>query len=136
MAGCGECGDEPSGSCATELVSWLVISTRLQGATAHKAVIFIHYLITFLLYLYSVWLRTGRPGNRGSIPDRSERIFSLPSVSRPALRPTQPLLGAKARPGCDADHSPPSSAEVKNQYELYLLSPQAPAWHVVGQLYL
>jgi hypothetical protein len=26
MAGCCECGDEPSGSCATELVSWLVIS--------------------------------------------------------------------------------------------------------------
>jgi hypothetical protein len=25
------------------------------------------------------------------------------------------LPGAKARPGCDADHSPPSSAEVKNE---------------------
>jgi hypothetical protein len=24
VAGCCECGDEPSGSCATELVSWLV----------------------------------------------------------------------------------------------------------------
>jgi hypothetical protein len=23
VAGCCECGDEPSGSCATELVSWL-----------------------------------------------------------------------------------------------------------------
>jgi hypothetical protein len=43
-------------------------------------------------------------------------------VSRPALRSTQPpvqlvwgggpFLGAKARPGRDADHSPPSSAEV------------------------
>jgi hypothetical protein len=26
-----------------------------------------------------------------------------------------PLLGAKARLGCDADHSPPSSAGVKNE---------------------
>jgi hypothetical protein len=42
------------------------------------------------------------------------------------------LPGAKARPGRDADHSPPSSAEVKNKYELYLFSPLAPAWRVVG----
>jgi hypothetical protein len=26
-----------------------------------------------------------------------------------------PFPGSKARPGCDADHSPPSSAEVKNK---------------------
>jgi hypothetical protein len=53
-----------------------------------------------------------------------ERIFSLTSVSRLALRPTQPPVqwvlrvlspGVKARPGRDADHSPPSSAEVENE---------------------
>jgi hypothetical protein len=32
--------------------------------------------------------------------------------------------GGKARPGRDADHSPPSSAEVKKEQELYLLSPK------------
>jgi hypothetical protein len=32
--------------------------------------------------------------------------------------------GGKARPGCDADHSPPSSAEVKKEQKLYLLSPK------------
>jgi hypothetical protein len=37
-----------------------------------------------------------------------------------------PFPGAKTRPGRDTDHSPPSSAEVKNEYELYHLSPQAP----------
>jgi hypothetical protein len=47
-----------------------------------------------------------------------------------------PFLGGKARPGRDADHSPPSSAEVKNEWELYLLSPQAPPWRVAGSLYL
>jgi hypothetical protein len=47
-----------------------------------------------------------------------------------------PLPGDKARPGRDADHSPPSSAEVRNEWELYLLSPQAPLWCVVGQLYI
>jgi hypothetical protein len=31
--------------------------------------------------------------------------------------------GAKAQPERDADHSPPSSAEVENEYELYLVSP-------------
>jgi hypothetical protein len=40
--------------------------------------------------LYIVWLRAGRLGDRGSIPDRGERIFPLTSVSRPALGPTQP----------------------------------------------
>jgi hypothetical protein len=46
-----------------------------------------------------------------------------------------PSPGGKARPGRDADHSPPSSAEVVNELELYLLSPQAPPWRVAGQLY-
>jgi hypothetical protein len=39
-------------------------------------------------------------------------------------------------PGRDADHSPPSSAEVVNEQELYLLSPQAPPWRVAGLLCL
>jgi hypothetical protein len=29
-----------------------------------------------------------------------------------------PFPGGKARPGRDADHSPPSNAEVVNEYEL------------------
>jgi hypothetical protein len=35
-----------------------------------------------------------------------------------------PFPGSKARPGRDADHSPPSSAEVENEWELYVLSPK------------
>jgi hypothetical protein len=46
-----------------------------------------------------------------------------------------PFLGSKAPPGRDADHSPPSSAEVVNECELYLLSPQAPPWRVAVLLY-
>jgi hypothetical protein len=30
---------------------------------------------------------------------------------------------------CEADHSPPSSAEVKECMELYLHSPNTPSWH-------
>jgi hypothetical protein len=78
-----------------------------------------------------------RPGSSGSIVsdyglgDRAievrspagARIFPLVSVSRPALGPTQPpvqwvpgvlSLGVKRGRGRDADHSPPSSAEVEN----------------------
>jgi hypothetical protein len=36
-------------------------------------------------------------------------------------------LGVK-RPGREADHSPPSSAEVKDWVELYLSSPSTPSW--------
>jgi hypothetical protein len=46
-----------------------------------------------------------------------------------------PFPGGKARPGRDADHSPPSSAEVKYEWELYLLSSHVPPWRVAGQLY-
>jgi hypothetical protein len=59
----------------------------------------------------------------GFDPRQGQRIFPLASVSIPALGPTQPPVhwvpgpfpGGKARPGRDADHSPPSSAEVVNE---------------------
>jgi hypothetical protein len=46
-----------------------------------------------------------------------------------------PFPGGKARPGSDADHSPPSSTEVKNEWELFLLSSHALSWRVARQLY-
>jgi hypothetical protein len=60
-------------------------------------------------------------------------IFNLASVSRPALLPTQtpvqwvPVVlspGDEVRPERDADHSPISSAEVVNKYELYSFPPK------------
>jgi hypothetical protein len=63
-------------------------------------------------------------------------IFYFSTASRTALRPTQPpiqwvpgilSLGVK-RPGREADHSPPSSAEVNEWVELYLHSPYTPLW--------
>jgi hypothetical protein len=65
----------------------------------------------------------------------SPLIFSF-TASRTALRPTQPpiqwvpgalSLGVR-RPGREADHSPPSSAEVKERVEQYLHSPNTPSW--------
>jgi hypothetical protein len=57
-------------------------------------------------------------------PRQRQRIFLLVSASRPALGPTQPPVqrvpgalspGGTARPGRDADHSPPFSAEVRKE---------------------
>jgi hypothetical protein len=52
------------------------------------------------------------------------------SEAHPASKPTctgGPFPKGKAPPGRDADHSPPSSAEVKNELELYLFSHLTPA---------
>jgi hypothetical protein len=63
-------------------------------------------------------------------------IFLFTTVSRMALRPIQPpiqwvpvalSLGVK-RPVRKADHSHPSSAEVKECVKLYLHSPNTPSW--------
>jgi hypothetical protein len=77
-------------------------------------------------------------------------IFLSTTTSRMALGPTQPpiqwvpealSLGVKQL-GHEADHSPPSSAEVKECMALYLHSPNTPSWRgaqekqAQGQLYL
>jgi hypothetical protein len=78
---------------------------------------------------YSDWLRAGRPRGRSSRPD-SVKIFLFSTWSRPALEPTHPPLhlapealssGVK-RPGREADHSPPASAEVKKMW-IYTSTP-------------
>jgi hypothetical protein len=84
--------------------------------------------------LYSVskhWV-TGRTiGVLGFDSRRGLGIFLFATVSRQALGPTQPAiqwvpgalsLGVK-RPGYEPDHTPPSSAEVKNEWS-YTSTPQ------------
>jgi hypothetical protein len=64
-------------------------------------------------------------------------IFLLATASRPTLVPPPPAsqqMGTTALslrvkwPGHEADHSLPSSAEVKECVELYLHSPNIPSW--------
>jgi hypothetical protein len=64
---------------------------------------------------------------------------SFPCSQGPATRPLpKPLccISYCTSPGRDADHLPHLVAEVKCEYELYLLSPHAPSWRVAGHLYL
>jgi hypothetical protein len=66
---------------------------------------------------------------------QGQEIFLYSTASRPALGPTQPpvqwvpeaLSPGVKRPGCEADHSPPSSAEVKNGVTIIPL-PQTSSW--------
>jgi hypothetical protein len=75
------------------------------------------------------WLDDRRSSVR--FPAGGLGIFLFTSASRTALGPTQPpsqwvsgalSLGVK-RPGREADHSPSSSADVKECVKLYLHSP-------------
>jgi hypothetical protein len=78
-------------------------------------------------------LWTGRPGfdcRQAGI------LFLFTTASRPALGPTQPpiqwvpvILSTRVKgPGREADHSPPSSAEVKNAWSYTSI----PAIHLHG----
>jgi hypothetical protein len=83
------------------------------------------------------WTKAWTIGVLGFDSQRGLGIFLFTTaVSRTALGPTRtPIqwvpgalsLGVK-RPGIEADHSPPSSAEVKECVELYLHSPNTLSW--------
>ena len=71
------------------------------------------------------------------IKSRWRRDF--PHLSKPAPGPTEPptkwvpgLSRGLNRPGRGVDHSPPSSAEVKEGIKLYLFSTSGPSWPVLG----
>jgi hypothetical protein len=83
--------------------------------------IFILYAGAVMSRESSIGIATGYGlGVRGSIPGRGNN-FLFSTASRPAPRPTKPIkcvprapsLGVE-RPGCKADLSLPSSAEVNN----------------------
>jgi hypothetical protein len=60
-----------------------------------------------------------------SSPHRSDPLWSSPSLlSNWVQGPLSPWV---KRPGREADHSPPTSAEVKKMW-IYLSTPHAPSW--------
>jgi hypothetical protein len=81
--------------------------------------------VSFVIYILNELSRysDGLIG-RSLIPGKSEMFFLFSTASRPSLEPTQHpiqwVLGGK-RPGREADHLPPSSADVKNFADIPLL---------------
>jgi hypothetical protein len=70
------------------------------------------------------------------VPDHIQQklgLFLLATASRPALGPTRhsingyrgflPQVRAVKEPDCEADHSPPSNAEVKNAWNFTATPP-------------
>jgi hypothetical protein len=78
------------------------------------------------------WLLAERPRGRSSSPGMVKDFHSSMS-SRPALGSTQlpiqwvpgALSPEVKRPGCEADHSPPTSAEVKKTWVYTSIPPYA-----------
>jgi hypothetical protein len=73
----------------------------------------------------------GTAGQPGFDSRQGQEIFLFITASRPVLGSTQPPIQwvpVINRPGCEADHSPPSSAEVKNGGVMPPLSYTSP-WH-------
>jgi hypothetical protein len=81
------------------------------------------------------WATGWTIGILGFDSQRRLGLFIFTTASRTALGPAQPPIqwvpGALSlgiqRSGREADHSPPSSAEVKECMELYLHSPNTPS---------
>jgi hypothetical protein len=77
-----------------------------------------YYFYYYYYYYYSDWLRAGRPRGRSSRPG-GWKIFTSPIVQTGSgVHPTSYTMGTRGsfprvkRPGREADHSPPTSAEV------------------------
>jgi hypothetical protein len=89
---------------------------------------------------YSDWLRAGRLRGWSSSPGRVKN-FLFSKSSRPALGSTQPpiqwvpgaLSAAVKRPGREANHLPPASAEVKKMW-IYRSTPHTPLWRSANSL--
>jgi hypothetical protein len=100
------------------------LERRYCGGSCARGVQLRIFRCNYGLYLNrQYWLRAERPRGRSSSPGRAKNFhFSMPS--RRALGPTRPPVqwvpGALSpevkQLGCDADHSPPTSAEVKKMW--------------------
>jgi hypothetical protein len=75
----------------------------------------------------------GGPG----IESRWGARFSAPVQPGPGTHPASCTMGTGSfpgvkRPGRDADHPPPPSAEFENQYSYTSTPPLGPSWPVIG----
>jgi hypothetical protein len=76
-------------------------------------------MLVLFIYIYITTVRESNPDEGEILRTCPDRPWGPPSLLYNGYRV---FPGGKLRPGRDADPSPPSSAEVKNRVELYLLS--------------
>ena len=81
---------------------------------------------------YSDWLRDRRFGDRIPVGKR----FSAPVQTGPQAHPASYTIGTGSfpgakRPGRGVHHPPPSSAEVKENVQLFIYAPSRPSWPVL-----
>ena len=87
-------------------------------------------IYTVLVYYIQAILNCMRPRKLGSILSRSKKFFSYLKVTDRLWGPPSLLfkgyfLGGVKRPGREADHSPLSSAEFKNEWSYTSTAPYA-----------
>jgi hypothetical protein len=135
-----------------ELPFWILFSTsgwrKLWLSLRNSTTSWIYlskYTVLFIIYMFSLIHDSSVGIALGyGLDDRSSRvrflagvgIFLFTTASWTALRPTyhpiRRVPGALSlevkQLGREADHSPPSSAEVKEWVELYLHSLNTPPW--------
>jgi hypothetical protein len=113
-------------------------STKTYAASQPRRLLILTDIVvetSNLLSRDSDWLRAGRPRGRSSCPGRVKN-FLFCTLSRPALGSTQPPIqwvpGALSRevkrPGREADHSPPTSAERLRKCGSIHTLPHTPSW--------
>jgi hypothetical protein len=118
-----------------QLSRWNFFGMRRELNWRRKMVDWCHYVSYMGLIICtkasrdSDWLWAGRPRGRSSNP-AGGKTFLFPTASIPVLGPTQPPIqwvpgvlspGVK-RSGREADHSPPTSVEVKKTW-IYTFTP-------------
>jgi hypothetical protein len=83
-------------------------------------------LVERLTMGWTVW--GSNPGGGKIFRTRPDWPWGPPS---PCKMGTGSFLGVK-RPGCGADHPPPSTADVENEYSYTSTPPLGPLWPVTG----
>jgi hypothetical protein len=102
---------------------------------------FPHFVIVYSMFLWNIqeawidqWYSAGlRAGWSGFESRQGLRILLFTTAFRPTLEPIQPpiqwVLGAlPLEIKREANHSAPSSTEVKEWVELHIYSPNTPSW--------
>jgi hypothetical protein len=125
--------------CFAHLAKSLFVVWPTCRVYSHSIVLIVHVRAVTAQSVHGLDYGLDDRGSRVRFPGRMG-IFLFTTASRMALGPIQPpfqwvpgafSLGVK-RPGREADHSPPSNAEVKECVELYLHSPIRLHWMVLS----